>query len=126
MTRSAIVWVVPLDLGAILLGETLAEMLLQSHENELNLLPALPDSWKDGAIDGLKARGGFDVGLAWKAGKIERATIKSTLGRQCRVRSAVPLQVMSAGKAVTVARPEAGVVEFDTTPGGVYPLSVVR
>ena len=104
----------------------IAEMLLQSHENELNLLPALPDSWKDGEITGLRARGGFEVSLAWKGGTIERVAITSTLGRKCRVRSSVPLYVTSAGTAVTVTRPESGVLEFNTTTGGVYALSVVR
>ena len=85
-------------------------------------MPALPDSWKDGAIDGLRGRGGFEVSLSWKGGTIERATITSTLGRKCRVRSAVPLPVMSVGGAVVVSRPEAGVIEFETTPRGVYTL----
>ena len=104
----------------------IAEMLLQSHENELSLLPALPDSWRDGAIDGLKARGGFEISLAWNGGAIERATITSALGRTCRVRSSVPLQVTSSGKAVTVSRPAPGVIEFGTTPGGIYSLSAAR
>ena len=111
--------------GALGFTAALAEMLLQSHEGELNLLPALPDSWRDGAIDGLRARGGFEVSLAWTGGAIERATITSALGRTCRVRSAVPLQVASSGRAIAVARPESGVLEFDTRPGGVYWLSRV-
>jgi alpha-L-fucosidase 2 len=104
----------------------IAEMLLQSHESELNLLPALPGSWRDGEISGLKARGGFEVSLGWKGGAIERATITSSLGRKCRVRSIVPLQVTSSGKAVMASRPEPGVLEFATTPGGVYTLSTVQ
>lgn len=54
-----------------------AEMLLQSHEEKINLLPALPSDWKSGKISGLKARGNIEVSLEWKDGKILNATLKS-------------------------------------------------
>jgi alpha-L-fucosidase 2 len=110
--------------GAFGMTAAIAELLLQSHENELSLLPALPASWQDGEINGLRARGGFEVSLAWKRGTLERGTIASTLGGRCRVRSTVPLNVASQGKPVRVARPESNVVEFETTPGSVYVLSM--
>ena len=66
----------------------LAEMLMQSHDGAIQVLPALPDVWKNGNIKGLHARGGFEIEeMEWKNGKISKLVIKSKLGGNCRIRS---------------------------------------
>ena len=64
----------------------MAEMLVQSHNEEIILLPALPSSWKDGQLTGICARGGFELDMTWKEGKLLRAVLHSKLGNRARIK----------------------------------------
>ena len=71
----------------------IAEMLLQSQDGAIHILPALPDAWKNGDVKGLCARGGFEVKeIAWQNGKITKLVIQSNLGGNCRLRVHNPLK----------------------------------
>lgn len=79
----------------------IAEMLLQSHDGALHLLPALPDQWQNGTIHGLKAHGGFIVNMDWQYGQLKKLVITSTIGGNCRIRS---YQSLAIKNAITVKK----------------------
>lgn len=69
-----------------------AEMLVQSHDGAVHLLPAIPDTWSEGSVKGLKTRGNFTVDMEWARGQLSEATIHSAIGGLLRIRSYVPLE----------------------------------
>ena len=80
----------------------IAESLLQSHAGEISILPALPASWKEGSVSGLKARGDYEVSISWADGKLLSCTIKSNLGKPFTVRYAGKTREIQlpAGKSI--------------------------
>ncbi|MNP56647.1 hypothetical protein D3C76_1513900 [compost metagenome] len=71
----------------------IAEMLLQSHHQEIELLPALPDAWQTGCVKGLKARGGYTVDIVWEDGLLTTAFVTASHDGWCTVRYHKELQV---------------------------------
>ena len=82
----------------------ITEMLLQSHMGFIQLLPALPDAWKDGSIHGVCAKGNFEIDMIWKDGLLQEAILLSKAGENCTVKY--------AGKTIS----------FKTTKGRSYQL----
>lgn len=72
----------------------MAEMLVQSHDGAIHLLPALPDAWPEGRVTGLVARGGFEIDMAWREGRVSELTIHSRLGGPVLLRLHSPLEPM--------------------------------
>ena len=81
-----------------------AEMLLQSHAGEIELLPALPKAWPTGSVKGLRARGGYEVDIAWKDGKLTEAKIKSLLGKPFKLREGDKIRDVKIGKGEVYTR----------------------
>ena len=87
----------------------IAEMLLQSHDGAIHFLPALPDAWTEGSVSGLKARGGYEVAITWRGGKLTTATLLPQQTGPVRLRVGVPIR---GGKLIR-PRDEYGFYEYE-------------
>lgn len=86
----------------------IVELLMQSHTGELHLLPALPEAWHSGRINGIRARGGYELDLEWADGKVRSAVIRASQSGRCLVRTSSPIAVEGADWE----RVEEGVIAF--------------
>jgi len=100
----------------------ITEMIVQSHEGVIDLLPALPDEWKDGSFDGICVRGGFELEMAWTDKKISELKVLSKTGNACRINAGIPMRVKSDGKTLKVKKYKDGSIEFKTSAGEEYIL----
>ncbi|MBA2938540.1 glycoside hydrolase family 95 protein [Paenibacillus sp. CGMCC 1.16610] len=100
----------------------IAEMLLQSHGNNVQFLPSLPQKWMNGCVKGLRARGGFEVEIAWENGKLLRARILSTAGKAFLLRTAEPVCVLQNGYEIRIEDIEPNVIVFGTKKGQSYEI----
>ncbi len=92
----------------------ITEMLMQSHDGAIHLLPALPENWLDGSIKGIKARGGFEVSLEWHKGRVKEVVLYATLSGNARLRSKTPLK----GHGLTPAK--------GTNPNPFYTIPLIK
>ncbi|WNR46160.1 glycoside hydrolase family 95 protein [Paenibacillus roseipurpureus] len=100
----------------------IAEMLLQSHHGIIELLPALPSSWKKGSVTGLKARGGYELDMQWEQGQLQIATIRSHHGGSCRVHAHAHLiAIDEENKRLNMER-DNHTIDFNMQPGQVIRL----
>ncbi|GAA2135735.1 glycosyl hydrolase family 95 catalytic domain-containing protein [Glycomyces algeriensis] len=103
----------------------IAEMLLQSHNGELHLLPALPAAWPAGSVSGLRGRGGHTIGATWSGGTIDDLTVRPDRTGAVKVRSRMftgdyELVDESNGAVIVPREPEGDVIEFDAQAGRTY------
>lgn len=100
----------------------ITEMLMQSHEGVIDLLPALPESWSNGRFEGVCARGAFELDMQWKDGKIARIDILSKKGQVCRINPKTKVSITADDGQVRSKTHSDGSIEFKTQAGQTYTL----
>ena len=100
----------------------ITEMLLQSHEGYIDLLPALPSEWADGQFAGVCARGGFELDFSWKNKDLTSVSILSKAGMPCSLKTGNKVKVFSDGKEIKTKKHSGQIIEFNTEKGKTYSI----
>ncbi len=101
-------------------------MIVQSQEGVIELLPALPDEWHEGTINGLRARGAFELDIHWQKKKVKNVTITSIKGEPCNIRLGIKCEIRnSSGKKLKIKIQKDGTISFPTAAGETYLLTAL-
>ncbi len=100
----------------------IVELLLQSHVNELYLLPALPRAWSDGQVKGLRGRGAFEIDMEWENGHLQRVVVLSEKGGRCQIRYQGDYPLVLTDSSIIAENLEPHVIAFETKAGASYEL----
>ena len=100
-------------------------MLLQSHDEEIEFLPALPPAWSTGKVTGLRARGGFQIGIIWKDGKATTATLKARAAAESQLRAPAGQKISEVIRGGVVQRVNAAVMPLTFKAGEIVELRFV-
>jgi len=112
--------------ASLFTGSAIIEMIFQDRQGLLRFLPALPANLAEGKVAGLRARGGFEIGLSWNDGKVYSANIISHNGKPCHFKNNGfdKIEITCGGKEVkNISNKEKGIISFDTTKGQKYQLT---
>lgn len=108
--------------GSLGVTAAITEMLMQSQDKFISLLPALPDAWADGSFKGVCARGAFELNYSWQNKKITSLSILSKAGNVCRIEYKPDAKITSKGTPVAFRNLPGGILEFNTFKGATYTI----
>jgi len=112
--------------GSLGVSAAVAEMLLQSQDGEIFVLPSIPPSWREGEVSGLRARGGFEINLSWDGKQNIILGIKSSLSKTCRIRTPYPVKIKQTFPEVSITREGDNQFSFEIEPGESCKISLTR
>lgn len=109
--------------GSLGVTAGITEMLLQSHEGIIDLLPALPKEWNEGNCSGICARGAFELSFSWANSKLTQLTVQSKAGAVCNIQLPASVKISCNGKPVAFKTATDGSISFATEKGNSYVVS---
>jgi alpha-L-fucosidase 2 len=110
--------------GSLGVTAGITEMLMQSHEGVIDLLPALPSEWPNGQFNGVCARGAFELDMKWTNSKISSVDVLAKEGGTCRIKTGIlKAKIKSEGKTVRFKQLPDGTIEFVTKKGALYQIA---